>query len=167
MAKYNVTHTCGHTEDHDICGTNVHGERERKAAWYATTLCSDCYKASKDAEAAKGTEEITMKYGEYKNKYANCATKSGSYNAKSKTITVFVPAPKEINEDEQIIEEMIEAGAPEVSAKQVISKSSASLRANIESAVTQFKAAGAWNTDNEKKFGTLVKMADILEAHHR
>lgn len=172
MAKYQITHTCGHTETHEIFGTNSHGERDRKEAWFATTLCSDCYKTAKEADAAKDATEVTMKYSEYKNKYANCTTKSDSYNSTDKTITVYVPKPAPVSataaaEDEAIIEEMIAVGAPEVSARKIVRLSSRQLRSNIESSVEKFKAAGAWNADNEKKFGTLVKMADILEAHHR
>ena len=31
MAQYNIHHTCGHEETVQIYGTNVHGERQRKA----------------------------------------------------------------------------------------------------------------------------------------
>ena len=49
MAKYDIIHTCGHTETHEIVGTDVNGERARKAAWLATTICRECYRASRDA----------------------------------------------------------------------------------------------------------------------
>ena len=42
MAYYDITYKCGHTDRVQIYGTNVHGECERKAAWYATILCPDC-----------------------------------------------------------------------------------------------------------------------------
>jgi len=47
MAKYEITYRCGHTRTVQIYGTNVHGERERKAAWYGTRLCPECYERSK------------------------------------------------------------------------------------------------------------------------
>jgi len=56
MAKYAVTYKCGHAGAVDIVGTNVNGERERKAAWYAQQLCPECYKAAKAAEAEKANE---------------------------------------------------------------------------------------------------------------
>ena len=53
MSKYTITMACGHEEVHNIVGTNVHGEREKKAAWLATRLCYECYKkAQKDAAPA-------------------------------------------------------------------------------------------------------------------
>ncbi len=45
MAKYNITHFCGHTQEHRICGTNVHGERDRKIEWLTGNICGECYKA--------------------------------------------------------------------------------------------------------------------------
>ena len=50
MAKYLITHICGHEEKQQIFGTNTHGERQRKADWLASTLCSTCYKAERDAQ---------------------------------------------------------------------------------------------------------------------
>lgn len=43
MAKYYITHTCGHDECHQICGTNVNGEREKKEEWLKTTKCQECW----------------------------------------------------------------------------------------------------------------------------
>ena len=60
MAKYDVTHSCGCTVTHQICGTNVHGERERKAAWLAERPCWECLKKSK-AEAAAATNADQIK----------------------------------------------------------------------------------------------------------
>lgn len=53
MSIYKITHSCGHTVEHQIYGTNVHGEREKKAAWLESRLCYDCYKkAQEDAVPA-------------------------------------------------------------------------------------------------------------------
>jgi hypothetical protein len=52
--KYEVTHSCNHTETHELFGAG--NERERKLAWLRTTLCSECYKAAKAAETAKAAQ---------------------------------------------------------------------------------------------------------------
>lgn len=52
MAKYYITYKCGHEATVQINGTNVHGERESKAAWYGTIDCPAC-KAAKTAKANK------------------------------------------------------------------------------------------------------------------
>lgn len=64
MAKYYVTYKCGHEATVQICGTNVHGEREKKAAWYGTIDCPKCQaantvKANRDAGMAslEGSEK--------------------------------------------------------------------------------------------------------------
>lgn len=50
MAIYEVAHACGHTQEHQIYGTDVHGERDREAARLARRDCSPCYAARRDAE---------------------------------------------------------------------------------------------------------------------
>ena len=45
MALAYITYKCGHSDNVQIYGTNVHGERDRKAAWYGTIDCPDCKKA--------------------------------------------------------------------------------------------------------------------------
>lgn len=42
MAKYEITHSCGHSETVNICGTNVHGERESRAEYLASMPCREC-----------------------------------------------------------------------------------------------------------------------------
>ena len=49
MAKYEIEHTCGCVETVNICGTNVHGERERKAAWLASKPCYKCQRKMDEA----------------------------------------------------------------------------------------------------------------------
>lgn len=99
MAKYYVTYKCEHEGTVDIFGTNVNGEREKKAEWYKTCLCPDCYKKAQEAEQqAKMTEgnmvEKEISYKEYKTnpEYNKCETKKNSYNASTKTIIVYVKA---------------------------------------------------------------------------
>jgi hypothetical protein len=54
--RYEIGRSCGHTEDVQIYGSNVRGERERKAAWLATRPCQRCADGSRTegrlAEAA-------------------------------------------------------------------------------------------------------------------
>jgi len=54
MAKYNVTHTCGHTATHQLVGP--HTERDRKIAYYETQLCADCWQVEQDAKAKEIAE---------------------------------------------------------------------------------------------------------------
>lgn len=52
MAKYEIKHSCGHTETVSITGTNVHGERDRRIAWLESRPCRGC-EAAASAEAAR------------------------------------------------------------------------------------------------------------------
>lgn len=45
MAKYTVTHSCGHKQVHDLIGPG--SERERKLAWLEGTVCRDCWREEK------------------------------------------------------------------------------------------------------------------------
>ena len=60
MAKYTITHSCGHTVEHQIYGTNAHGERDRKIAWLESTPCSECYKAEKMEKTAQTNSNANM-----------------------------------------------------------------------------------------------------------
>lgn len=51
MSWYVIDHVCGHTERVQICGTNSHGQRERKAEWLASQPCATCKKATQTQEA--------------------------------------------------------------------------------------------------------------------
>jgi len=58
MGKYNVTHTCGHEQTHQLVGKIA--DRDRKIAWLETTTCGECHKtqqtrlhAAASAEAAE------------------------------------------------------------------------------------------------------------------
>lgn len=58
MARYTVTHTCGHTQTHELVGPMK--DRERKLAWEAKGVCSDCYRQqriAKEQEEAKKFEQ--------------------------------------------------------------------------------------------------------------
>jgi hypothetical protein len=48
MAHYQVSHSCGHSQEHQLFG---HGkDREKKLDWLATTNCKECYKARRSTE---------------------------------------------------------------------------------------------------------------------
>lgn len=53
--------------------------------------CPECRKARREAEESEKYDEVEMFYGDYKKKYAGYKTKSGSYNASTKTIIVLIP----------------------------------------------------------------------------
>lgn len=96
--KYDVTFSCGHTEEVQIYGKTE--ERERKIKYYGKSgLCSECYKKKMNEENAENCEEVVMSYREYKENYSDCKTKSGSYDKAEKTIVVYVPKQEEKEED--------------------------------------------------------------------
>lgn len=41
MSKYTITHCCGHTQEHKLYGKIA--DRERKAEWLATQVCTECW----------------------------------------------------------------------------------------------------------------------------
>ena len=93
MAKYEVKFSCGHIETIELCGKV--SERESKIKYYEEHgICSECYKAQRQAKEKTYTDkydEVEMSYAAYKRNYSNCKTKADSYNAKTKTIIVYVP----------------------------------------------------------------------------
>lgn len=115
MAKAKATCKCSK------CGatftkTKVVANRAAAYEWEAWAeehfdLCPDCYEAQKEAELAKTHEIREMHYAEYKKNYSECKTVSGSYDAKAKTIKVFVKKAEEKKP------ETAEASAPVVSQK--------------------------------------------------
>ena len=95
--KYDVTFSCGHTQEVQIYGKAE--ERERKIKYFGKSgLCPECYKKMNE-EKAENCEEVEMKYSEYKENYADCKTKSGSYDKEEKTIVVYIPKQDEKEED--------------------------------------------------------------------
>lgn len=60
MAKYTVTHTCGHTQDVNLFGKNT--ERDRRIAWLETQPCPECKRMQElenAKEQASGLPELT------------------------------------------------------------------------------------------------------------
>lgn len=64
MAKYTVTHICGHTKIHQIYGTNSNGERDHKIEWLKGCLCDECYKAEQAAKRAEANAKNAEKNAE-------------------------------------------------------------------------------------------------------
>jgi hypothetical protein len=62
MAKYTITHSCGHPQDHQIYGTNTRGQREWQAAQRAKTPCADCVGATR-AELADRAATVAQDAG--------------------------------------------------------------------------------------------------------
>jgi len=91
--KVAVNFSCGHTQVVELFGK--YADRQKKIDYYMNYgICSDCYKEQKAIENSIGCEEKEMPYREYKTNYADCKTKAGSYNGKTKTIVVYVPTTK-------------------------------------------------------------------------
>lgn len=90
MAKYMVNFSCGHTEERELFG-KVALRMQKIEWWERKCVCSACYQEQKDIENSIDCDEVEMSYRQYKTEYANCKTKSGSYNGETKTIIVYVP----------------------------------------------------------------------------
>lgn len=65
MAKYEVTHTCGHTHTYQLYGKTA--DRERKMAWLAEQECPECAKRAREEQhkaeaeaAAKEAEDMEL-----------------------------------------------------------------------------------------------------------
>ena len=88
--KYTVKFACGHKAMIELDGPTK--DRERKIAYYKQSgICPACYAAKVAAKNRTGCEEIEMHYADYKSKRFWCKTARDSYNAKTKTIKVYVP----------------------------------------------------------------------------
>lgn len=80
-----IKRACGHEEQIEVFGKV--SEREYRIKSEEKKTCRECYQA----EQYKDCDEVEMTYAEYKKNYANCKTKSGSYDKKNKTIIVYIP----------------------------------------------------------------------------
>lgn len=80
-----IVRNCGHEEQINVFGNAA--DREARIRHEESKPCIRCYQAEK----YKDFDEVKMCYSEYKSKYPGYKTKAGSYDAKEKTIIVFVP----------------------------------------------------------------------------
>jgi hypothetical protein len=60
MAYYKVIHKCGHAKDHNLLGTNVRGERERRAEWLAGRDCTDCWQTTESVAASLIADALNL-----------------------------------------------------------------------------------------------------------
>ena len=56
---YEIERICGHVEELQIYGTNIHGERDKRASWLASQPCDACKRAAR----AKATDERSKAMG--------------------------------------------------------------------------------------------------------
>lgn len=56
MAKYSITHSCGHEATHNLTGPVK--DRQPRADYLATTLCTDCYRAEQLAKAKAANTDL-------------------------------------------------------------------------------------------------------------
>lgn len=122
MAQYDIHHTCGHEETVQIYGTNVHGERQRKAEWLESKPCRDCEREAMREENLTGAAELTG--SDKQVSWANDlrAKAIGDIKAKlAKIDTQYIAAPQEWKDAQRKAgEAIIEAMLAETSAKAII-----------------------------------------------
>lgn len=115
--KYMVKFSCGHEHEVELCGK--YNERERRIKWYEESgICENCKEAAKASKLSATCKEVEMHYSEYKNNYAECETKSGSYNKATKTIIVYVPRPTE--EPTEIFEDEVAQDDAEDASDEIV-----------------------------------------------
>lgn len=122
MAQYNIHHTCGHEETVQIYGTNVHGERQRKAEWLESKPCRDCERKAMRDENLAGAAELEG--SEKQVSWANDlrAKAIGDIKAKlAKIDTQYIAAPQDWKDAQRKAgEAIITAMLAETSAKTII-----------------------------------------------
>ena len=65
MAKYQITHSCGHTQEHVLYGKHSgYNGRDNKIEWLGTTLCKECWKKEQDNKKEKVNQEAAEKVNE-------------------------------------------------------------------------------------------------------
>ena len=122
MAQYDIHHTCGHEETVQTYGTNVHGERQRKAEWLESKPCRDCERKAMREENLAGAAAL-----EGSEKQVNLANDLrakaiGDIKAKlAKIDTKYIAATQEWKDAQRTAgEAIITATLAETSAKTII-----------------------------------------------
>lgn len=122
MAQYNIHHTCGHEETVQIYGTNVHGERQRKAEWLESKPCRDCERKAMREENLTGAAELTG--SDKQINWANDLRAKAIDDIKAKLAkldTQYIAAPQEWKDAQRKAgEAIITAMLAETSAKTII-----------------------------------------------
>lgn len=162
--KYEVTFSCGHTHTVELFGKT--SDRERKIKYYETYgVCPDCYKAQKTAEMAKDCDEVVMFYGDYKNYYADCNTKPGSYDSKAKTIVVYVPRKQDAHAKESAQPQQAEAAdEPSQSEAPAADDHAAQHRASILATIDEAQAAFTPEQRQHPKFAQINDRFERIRA---
>lgn len=101
MSLYDVTYGCGHDDRVQIYGTNAHGERNRKAAWYSTIPCPECRRKARALESEENAEWARAN---------GCAPLSGSPRQVAWAETIRARAIRGFS---RIIEDKRSSGMPE------------------------------------------------------
>jgi len=60
--KYDVSHCCGHTQEHVLFGP--HKDRDRKLVWLADRPCTDCWRESNRKKREEANEAAAAAAGE-------------------------------------------------------------------------------------------------------
>lgn len=90
MAWYDVNYSCGHSGKIQLIGPGR--DRENRLAWLERDgLCPDCYKKYLNDKNSQKNYEMKVSYRDYKNKYSAYPTKKDSYDAKEKSIIIYIP----------------------------------------------------------------------------
>jgi len=80
MAKYTVSHSCGHQQTHELFGKV--SERERKLEWMKDTDCTDCWKAKQRAERNARPVTAEVIYNAFSNGVYLAVTDGDTYSIK-------------------------------------------------------------------------------------
>ena len=160
--KLTVVRKCGHEEEIEVFGSAA--ERERKIAYYESTVCEDC--------EHEGYETIEMFYGDYKKNYSDCETKKNSYNKISKTIVVYVkketPVVEETAETEEVeVEEDIVAVVAEMA--NVTTEQAQQMIDTIDNIRPVIKAIedGTARCDNMESFQKTKAIVEYIDTHKK
>ena len=106
--KETVKRACGHEETIQVYGSvkdreyTIHKEEKK--------LCVHCL-AEEQKKQYENCDMVEVPYREYKEKYSECVTLTGSYNPDTKTIVVFIPNKKEAEKE---ISEIVAAAMAEL-----------------------------------------------------
>ena len=137
MAKYTVTHSCGHSETVQLVGPGR--ERESRREWLESSPCTDCWQAEK---AAKRTE----------------ATAQATAAARQAGLPTLEGSEKQVAWAETIRQQRM----TDIAALTVRADATPKQRAQLELAVTNARqqvAAHWWIETREHRLGFFLKLA--------
>jgi hypothetical protein len=112
MARYTVTHSCGHEQEHQLIGK--HSERERKLEWLATRPCIECYR--KGEEEARAEENAAAAEA---NVAAGLSPLTGTPKQIAWAETIRRNTVERLRAGEAKIRELLDANLPAEVAEQI------------------------------------------------